>query len=203
MSGNRFAVAVVFLLVASSGFAQSNDVAVSFGGTFSPGVKGQAVCEALPSCPTGIVDRSIDPGFSVEGTYAHRLANFRVASLHLELPVLFAPSRSTGLITTPSDFSSFFVTPSLKLKLLPSSGISPFVSVGGGLARFKEDSFSSNKGAVQYGGGVDFKTRLPLLGFRFEVRDFMTSRPGIPAFSTITSDHLHNLFVGGGITLHF
>jgi hypothetical protein len=149
------------------------------------------------------VDRSIDPGFSVEGTYAHRLANFRVASLHLELPVLFAPSRSTGLITTPSDFSSFFVTPSLKLKLLPSSGISPFVSVGGGLARFKEDSFSSNKGAVQYGGGVDFKTRLPLLGFRFEVRDFMTSRPGIPAFSTITSDHLHNLFVGGGITLHF
>jgi hypothetical protein len=53
------------------------------------------------------------------------------------------------------------------------------------------------------GGGVDFKTRLPLLGFRFEVRDFMTSRPGIPAFSSITSDHLHNLFVGGGITLHF
>jgi hypothetical protein len=203
MSGNRFVVAVVFLLVASAGFAQSNDLAVSFGGTFSPGLKGQAVCEALPSCPTGIVGRSIDLGFSVEGAYAHRLANFRVASLHLELPVSFSPSRSTGLIIGSSDFSSFFVTPSLKLKLLPSSGISPFVSVGGGLARFKEDSFSNNKGAVQYGGGVDFKTRLPLLGFRFEVRDFMTSRPGIPAFSGITSDHLHNLFVGGGITLHF
>jgi hypothetical protein len=202
MSGNRFAVTVVFLLIASAGFAQSNDVAVSFGGTFSPGVKGQAVCEALPSCPTGIVDRSIDPGFSIEGAYAHRLANFRVASLHLELPVLFSPSRNTGSLSA-SDFSSFFVTPSLKLKLLPSSGISPFVSVGGGLARFKEDSFSNNKGAVQYGGGLDFKTRLQLLGFRIEARDFMTGRPGIPAFSSITSDHLHNLFVGGGITLHF
>ena len=34
-------------------------------------------------------------------------------------------------------------------------------------------------------------------------RDFITGRPGTPAFTTITSDHLHNLFVGGGITLHF
>jgi hypothetical protein len=67
MSANRLAAAVVFLLIASAGFAQGNDVAVSVGGTFSPGVKGQAVCEALSSCPTGIVDRSIDPGFSVEG----------------------------------------------------------------------------------------------------------------------------------------
>jgi hypothetical protein len=66
MSGNRFAVAVVFLLIASAGFAQSNDVAVSFGGTFSPGVKGQAVCEALPTCPTGIVDRSLIRAFPLK-----------------------------------------------------------------------------------------------------------------------------------------
>jgi hypothetical protein len=50
------------------------------------------------------------------------------------------------------------------------------------------------------GGGLDFKTNLPLLGFRIEARDFIT---GAPSFSTLTNNHLNNLFVGGGITLHF
>ena len=37
---------------------------------------------------------------------------------------------------------------------------------------------------------LDFKTRLPLLGFRLEVRDFITGRPGTPSFSNVSSDHL-------------
>lgn len=53
------------------------------------------------------------------------------------------------------------------------------------------------------GGGLDFKTRLPLLGFRIEARDFITGRSDIPSFSTITSNHVHSLFAGGGVTLHF
>src|SRR5438309_5771462 len=97
MTRSRFAVLLVFLLVASATFAQSNDVAVSFGGTFSPGAEGPAECEAILTCPAGIVSRSVDPGFSVEGTYAHRLANFRLASLHFELPVMFSPTRKSVL----------------------------------------------------------------------------------------------------------
>jgi len=198
MTRSRFAVLLVFLLVASAAFAQSNDVAVSFGGTFSPGAEGAAICEAVPNCPTGTVDRTLDPGFSVEGTYAHRLANFRVASLHLELPFMFIPNRRSEFLGSP--FSTFFFTPSLRLKFLPSSGVSPFVSAGGGLGRFKAGSTSDNHGAFQVGGGLDFKTKLPLLGFRVEARDFVT---GSPSFSTLTNNHLNNLFVGGGITLHF
>ncbi|MGZ4842971.1 MAG: hypothetical protein ACXV5J_14555 [Candidatus Angelobacter sp.] len=201
MARSRFAVLLIFLFLASAGFAQQNDVAVSFGGTFSPGLTGLPICEAIPVCPTNPVSRSVDPGFSVEGAYAHRMANFRLASLHLELPVMFSTSRKTDVFGT--GFSTFFFTPSLRLNLLPSSGVSPFVSAGGGLARFKESSTSDDRGAFQVGGGLDFKTRLPLLGFRVEARDFITGRPGTPAFTTITSDHLHNLFVGGGITLHF
>ena len=198
MTGNRFAVLLVFLLVATAGFAQSNDVAVSFGGTFSPGAEGPAQCEAIPTCPAGIVSRSVDPGFSVEGTYAHRLANFRLAALHLELPFMFSPTRKSEFLGP--DFSTFFFTPSLRLKFLPSSGVSPFVSAGGGLGRFKTGSTSDTHGAFQVGGGLDFKTRLPLLGFRIEARDFVA---GPPSFSSLTNNHLNNLFVGGGITLHF
>jgi hypothetical protein len=198
MARSRFAVLLVFLLIASASFAQSNDVAVSFGGTFSPGAEGPAQCEAILTCPVGIVSRSVDPGLSVEGTYAHRLANFRVVSLHLELPFMFSPTRKSEFLG--SNFSTFFFTPSLRLKFLPSSGVSPFVSAGGGLGRFKEGSTSDNHGAFQVGGGLDFKTRLPLPGFRIETRDFIA---GAPSFSTLTNNHLNNLFVGGGITLHF
>ena len=198
MPRSRFAVLLVFLLIASASFAQSNDVAVSFGGTFSPGTEGPAQCEAIPTCPAGIFSRSVDPGFAFEGTYAHRLANFRAASLHLELPFMFSPTRRSEFLGP--DFSTFFFTPSLRLQFLPSSGVSPFVSAGGGLGRFKEGPTSDNHGAFQVGGGLDFKTRLPLLGFRIEARDFVT---GAPSFSTLTNNHLNNLFVGGGITLHF
>lgn len=198
MTRSRFAVLLVFLLVASAGFAQSNDVAVSFGGTFAPGAEGSALCEATPTCPTGIVGRSLDPGFSVEGTYAHRLANFRVASLHLELPFLFSPTRNSEFLGP--GFSTFFFTPSLLLKFVPSSRVSPFASAGGGWGRFKQGSTSDNHGAFQVGGGLDFKTNLPLLGFRIEARDFVA---GPPSFSSLTNGHLNNLFVGGGITLHF
>ena len=198
MIRSRFAVLLVFFFLASASFAQSNDVAVSFGGTFSPGAEGPAQCEAILNCPAGIVSRSVDPGFSVEGTYAHRLANFRVVSLHLELPFMFSPTRKSEFLG--SNFSTFFFTPSLRLKFLPSSGVSPFVSAGGGLGRFKEGPTSDNHGAFQVGGGLDFKTRLPLLGFRIETRDFIA---GAPSFSTLTNNHLNNLFVGGGITLHF
>jgi hypothetical protein len=198
MTRSRFAVLLVFLSLACAGFAQSNDIAVSFGGTFSPGAEGPALCEAIPTCPAGIVSRSLDPGFSVEGTYAHRLANFRVASLHLELPFLFSPTRNSEFLGP--GFSTFFFTPSLRLKFVPSSRVSPFVSAGGGWGRFKQGSTSDNHGAFQVGGGLDFKTNLPLLGFRIETRDFVA---GPPSFSSLTNGHLNNLFVGGGVTLHF
>jgi len=198
MIKRRFVVLLVFFFTACAAFAQSNDVAVSFGGTFAPGAQGSAICEAILVCPVGDVSRSVDPGFAIEGTYAHRVANFKAASLHLELPFMFSPTRKSEFLGP--DFSTFFFTPSLRLKFLPSSGVSPFVSAGGGLGRFKQGSTSDNHGAFQVGGGVDFKTHLPLLGFRIETRDFVA---GPPSFSSLTNGHLNNLFVGGGIVLHF
>lgn len=194
---------LLVLMGAACGYAQSNDLAVSFGATFSPSVKGQPICEAIPVCPANPVDHPVEQGFSLVGAYSHRLINVGAASLHLELPAMFAPSRKADTALFNPDFSSFFFTPSLKLELLPGSGISPFVSAGGGFAHFHETSTSDTRAAFQVGGGLDFKTRLPLLGFRLEVRDFITGRPGTPSFTTVSSDHLQSIFVGGGITLHF
>jgi hypothetical protein len=191
------------LLFAAAGYAQSNDVSATFGGMFSPSVKGPAFCEACPVVPSGLVDRSISPGFAFDIVLSHRLVTVHAASLHLELPFTVATGRNASVGIHNQDFSSFFIAPSLKLKLLPASGISPFVSVGGGFAHFKENANSDNRGAFQVGGGLDFKTRLPLLGFRLEVRDFITGRPNTPSFTSVSSDHLHSIFAGGGVTLHF
>jgi hypothetical protein len=149
------------------------------------------------------VDQTVGPGFSLIGAFSTRLINLKAASVHLELPVMFAPSRNAGSGLFTPDFSSFYFTPSIKLRFLPGSGISPFASFGGGIAHFKESSISDNRGAFQVGGGLDFKTRLPLLGFRLEVRDFITGRPETPSFTNVSIDHLHSIFAGGGITLHF
>src|SRR5260221_2867332 len=201
----RFAFLVLtFLAVSTFALAQKSEVAFVAGSTLSPGVTGPRICEAVPVCPNTSAHFAIDPGFTFEGSYAYRLADFKAASLHLELPFVFSPARRAGTSLLNRDtFSTFFFTPSVKLKLLPGAGVSPFVSAGGGLAHFGESSTSNSTGAFQVGGGLDFKTHLPLLGFRLEVRDFISGRPGTSSFVSITSDHVQHIFAGGGITLHF
>jgi hypothetical protein len=66
--------------------------------------------------------------------------------------------------------------------------------------------FSNCAAAVQYGGGIDFKSGLPLLGFRVEVRDFVTGDPDFGFSSIFTPNsglHHHNILAGGGIVLRF
>jgi hypothetical protein len=84
--------------------------------------------------------------------------------------------------------------------------ISPFASVGGGFARFSGSNApsspaqSNTAGAFEFGGGIDLKTPIPLIGLRGEAREFYTGTPG---FSTVSSPSRFNLFVGGGIVLKF
>jgi hypothetical protein len=111
--------------------------------------------------------------------------------------------------------------PGLKVKLRPVAGLGPFFSIGGGFAHFNTTSGASivtgpgvpplvvvgsseNTGALQLGVGLDFKSPIPRLGLRAEVRDFRTGRPNFQfPVSLLDSDTQHNLFVGGGVVLHF
>ncbi|HZE80101.1 MAG TPA: hypothetical protein VE604_04315 [Candidatus Polarisedimenticolia bacterium] len=148
----------------------------------------------------------------LEGALGVRLLNAHVASLSLEVPIAGITSQKITLASTPGtvvdNLSTVFITPGFRLKLLPISPISPWVSVGGGWARYSLDSgLKTNKGAIQYGGGLDFKTGLPLLGFRAEVRDFVTGDPNFGVGSVIAGNtsglHHHNILVGGGLVLRF
>ncbi|HET6936831.1 MAG TPA: hypothetical protein VFI72_18450, partial [Candidatus Angelobacter sp.] len=96
--------------------------------------------------------------------------------------------------------SNLFITPSIKLKLLPESGVSPFASAGGGWARYGNEGAAVNTWALQFGGGVDFKSFVPFLAFRAEIRDVFTGSR-LDTTSPVNPSHVHNLFIGAGLVL--
>lgn len=190
-------------LLSTPSFAQSNELGVLFGTTLAPDTTppiGIGACPVTnPFCGQTLHTGS---GITYEGVLAHRLANVHIASLYLELPVVGSSDRDIRQGVFVRNFSSIFFTPGLKLKL-NTPVLKPFLSVGGGLAHFSPSTNggtfpdqSSTEGAFQVGGGIDLGLPIPHLGLRGEVREFYTGKPDF-------SSNPHNIFVGGGIVLHF
>jgi hypothetical protein len=204
----HFSVLFGILYVSTFAMAQKADVALVTGESFVNDFK-----VSFTGTPTTTNIIKTNSHLFLEGTFAVRLLNGRLVSLHLEVPVVGIPANGHSFTTVPTvnfltettiNTSAVFVTPALRLKVLPSAPISPWASLGGGWARLSSDfATTTNKGALQYGGGLDFKTGLPLLGFRAEVRDFVTGDPDF-GFVNVLSEtggslHRHNVMVGGGI----
>jgi hypothetical protein len=208
-------------------WAQKADVSLTVGGTFASdsNVDFVLICPVAPpqTCPN--IAGTIQSGHHVyiAGTPAVQLISVKLVALYLEVPIAGIPTHNLKFVPFPSinsgsvtttfgNMSSLFVTPAFRLKVLPGAPISPFASVGGGLARYSLGNGSTNRGALQYGGGVDFKTGIPLLGFRAEVRDFVSGDPSWgqalgPFFAPNTIKegglHRHNVLAGGGVVLRF
>jgi hypothetical protein len=208
-SMKRISMLMAVLCISTAALAQKADVAFTIGGSFVSDTQQLVFLPpALGSSNTAALHT--DHHYFLEGTLGARMLNAHLASLHLEVPVAGIPSQRVSFSDTASTFvshiSTVFVTPSLRLKLAPVAPISPWVSVGGGWARYAADSGNnSNKAALQFGGGLDFKTGLPLLGFRAEVRDFVTGDPDLNIVQLANSSglHHHNILAGGGIVLRF
>ena len=217
------------LILSSCGFlfGQRSEASFSVGGIFTSDQNTTTTlaiaCPVTqPNCNIFRTHFQTDTGVAIEGSYAFRVIGLGVASLYAEFPVVGVPGRNVNVTidnggiassTTPISESAFFFTPSAKLKILPAAPISPFVSVGGGLAHFNaklagtSSESSQNFGALQYGGGLDFKTPLPLLSFRVEARDYYSysvlgGTSSIGGIAT-SPQRLHHLFAGGGLVLHF
>jgi len=201
----RFFVFIALLCASTFAAAQKADAAFVVGGSFVSDTKETFLAPSLTFTDTVKTDHHL----FLEGELGVRLLNAHVASLSVELPIAGITSQKLTLASTPGtvvdNLSTIFITPGLRLKLLPVSPISPWVSIGGGWAHYSLDTANTtqNKAALQYGGGLDFKTGLPLLGFRAEVRDFVTGDPDFGLFSTNSGFHHHNILAGGGIVLRF
>jgi hypothetical protein len=220
MRVSHFAVFILlFLLMPACCLAQRVDVALTGGVPFVSDTKVTfAVPCSLPpsSCPpTAFSDRlQSTHSYFVGGSVAIRVLDRKTYALHLEFPAAAGVySQILTLPTTPtfvSEMSSIFVTPSVRVKLLPDSVVSPWASAGGGWAHYSPDpGVITDKGALQFGGGLDFKIRVQRLRLRAEARDFLT---GAPEAALVSGPfvgkpeggfHRHNVFLGGGILFRF
>ena len=136
-----------------------------------------------------------------------------LVGLTAEVPfvVNFGEDVHYNLNLLPRNYKSFFATPSLRANIFPGSGLSPWVSAGGGVGYFKSNSTLEFGGAnpdntgttqryFQIGGGLDVKL-FSHFSVRGEARDFFT---GVPTDECgYRENRQHNFFVGGGVVLHF
>ena len=110
-------------------------------------------------------------------------------------------------------YAFIFLTPHVRAKFHPHGVVSPWLSFGGGYARFLEKaptaapSFKpgTNTGTFVFGGGVDTRTVIRVLqipiGFRVEVRDFYS---GLPNYNQkVTGNLQNNLAFTGGLLIRF
>ena len=176
-----------------SAAAQNNEVALTIGDYF----------------PMHASARSHDV-FAVQGNVARRVLRFPAASLYIELPItgaLSSPVTATKILGgqsfTTRSYSSLFVTPGLRLQIIPNSRLSPFLPVGGGLAHFGRASMSSssstNTDVLDVGGGLDWKISRFLI-LRGEVRDFYSGGPQL--ISGLT-DRENQVVAAGGVAFRF
>lgn len=167
--------------------------------------------------PNSTPNLKIGSTLAYQATYAHRFFDNQAFGFAFEVPFVALPSQAVHSVipTVPQNFASLFLTPGFRVTLAPKRTIAPWASVGGGYSRFAESSLlengtpnifkkGTNKGALQYGGGVDLKAPfhlpLPLL-FRGEIRDFYSGQPRLNIVRSGPGQH--NIFISGGFVLRF
>ena len=211
----KIAGVVSFLLAVSTlALAQKNEVSVSVGAMATSDQQtrllGITCPVGFPNC-AGPVTASTDTGVAFEGDYVRQIFNLHLASIGAEFPIVGVPHRDVTMTAAPgipispqiSSQSSVFFTPSARIEFLPSGRISPFFSLGGGWVHY-ERTTSINRGALQFGGGADFKTPLPHFAIRLELRDFWAKAfAESGGLASVEPERLHNVFGGGGIVFKF
>ena len=183
-----FSILLVCLMAVSAA-AQSNEVALTGGGYF-----------AAPN------PLSTGSALALEGSVAHRVWSVPLVSLLLELPVAgsFQSSVPAASLGIASNYTSLFITPGLRLRLASSFPITPYLALGGGLARFNRKlndgtASANNAAAFDVGGGVDIRI-LPFISLRGELRDFDSGNIGL---QSLVFGRQHNLFATAGIAVKF
>ena len=203
--------------VSLSAIAQSNEVSLSVGGVFVTGQTARTIvpifCPTLPNCPSNTNNYTYHPGVALMGNFARRIRAFGPATLYVEAPVVGGPARDTTLTFRSGTFvgdiaafsaSSLFFTPSAKFRFRDSAAVSPFASIGGGLAHLGALGTDRNTGALQFGGGADFKSAIPHLWFRGEARDFFSAGSLQSAGNfQVSPSHQHRVFAGAGAVFKF
>jgi hypothetical protein len=154
-----------------------------------------------------------DRGTTYQATFALSVWRGGAADLSVEVPFIASPAFTVvpPRAAVPLEYASLYLTPGIRVTVLPRAQVSFFGAIGGGYARYSEsklkadrspnlDQRDTNAGALQVGGGVDVRG-FGWLGFRAELRDVYT---GARNFSLATpAPPVHNVIGSGGFVVRF
>lgn len=192
----------LILGVCAAASAQSSELGLVVGAKITP----SGTTSGSPG------ETTVDKAFAFEVSYAARLAGTPGVALQLEIPFTAVPTSNISVsnVLVSKSYSSFYVTPGLRLKLAPDSGFSPWVAAGVGIVHFNPSSTnlggttntlsSTTKSAYSVGGGIDLHSKGSPLGFRFEARELYT---GVPRIAIPKISIHNNVLLAGGIVLRF
>jgi hypothetical protein len=208
--------AALVLIAASFSWAQEfspsgkNEIVGTFGRTF---ISDQGVVNS------GLNDSTLEYGaaLSFEVNYARILHTTDWFDFALELPATFNPHEDLHYDANqiPKHYSSSFITPAARLRLIPGLAFSPWLSFGGGFGHFEASSEliyggtnpgkrGSTTGVLQGGVGLDTHVPWRMMKryiFRFEARDDWS---GVPPINVSTGKtRQHNYYLGGGLAFGF
>lgn len=199
-------LSLAFCVLTGQAVAQTNDISGIIGRTF---ISDQGISGA----PSYDQELRFGKGLTFEANYARHVIDGGIWSLALEIPFVADPDEKIHAAQNlvPKQYSSYFVTPSVKLNLFPDQAVSPWVSFGGGFGHFNESSTlefggpnpgktGTTTGVLQAGFGLDVKIYRSF-SLRGEARDFWS---GVPQLNANTGkSRQSNIFAGGGIVWHF
>jgi hypothetical protein len=186
---------------------EKNEVGLVIGATLTP----------ERELTTGTAARAtFDRSLALGAEYDRHLAGSSKAAVYAGVDFLASPL-DVKLGNPPSDvigqYAYVFLTPHVRVKFRPGGGFSPWVSFGGGYARFLEKKPvgapgfvpGTNTGTFVFGGGVDTRTvvrvlRIPI-GFRAEVRDFYSGSPNYN--QSVRGSLQNNVALTGGLLIRF
>ncbi|MDE3196157.1 MAG: hypothetical protein KGN84_07430 [Acidobacteriota bacterium] len=174
-----------FLCVAVGGLAQDaplNELAFGLGG--------------IPSISRGASPSvQLGAGPALQVNYGRRLFSADLVAIYGEINFVANPLRdvATTAGSATRNVASLYVTPGIRVKLLPKSRFSPYFAIGGGYADFEQSRTQINgspntaprqlgRGAFDAGGGIDVRT-WRWIALRGEIRDFYS---GAPAYNIAT-----------------
>jgi hypothetical protein len=194
---------LAFLAIPFPVLAQNNEITLSLGG-----IPSQSRSFQNPALGSTRISSDVSLG----ANYGHRFLNAKVAALYAEIEFVALPNRhlAATTATVPQNYASLYVTPGVRLKVLPSARLSSWVAVGGGYALYEQSAKLSNcqnttnkllnRGAFDFGGGLDYRL-FRFLGLRAEVRDFLSGNPNLNV--ALSSSTQHNVEASGGISVRF
>ena len=197
---------------------EKNEVGLVIGGIIIPGQTLASGASLIGPGGTVLPNRDItfDSALTLGAEYDRVLVLKQRFAIDGGIDFLASPNDvklSQQTQNVPGQYAFIFLTPHVRLKFRPSGAFSPWLTFGGGYARFLEKaptaapSFKpgTNTGTFVFGGGVDTRPVVRVLkipiGFRIEVRDFYS---GLPNYNQKIAGNLqNNLAFTGGFLIRF